>query len=69
MGAKNLVVEKKREMRAQIFTVGEKREAKEQCSGADPAVRAVRPGHWSPALGFRASCPDTSSFYTFLQNT
>lgn len=41
MGARNLFVEKKREMGAQIFTVGEKREAEEQCSGAGPVVRAV----------------------------
>jgi hypothetical protein len=34
MGAQNLVVGKKSEMGAQIFTVGEKREAEEQYSGA-----------------------------------
>jgi len=53
-------------MDAQIFTVGEKREAEEQCSGAGPAVRTVRPGHWAPALGFRASCPDSRPSPTHL---
>jgi len=66
MGAQNLFVEKKREMGAQIFTVGEKNEAEEQCSGGGPAVRAVRPGHWDPALGFRASCPDSRPSPTHL---
>ncbi len=59
MDAQNLIVGKKREMGAQIFSVGEKREAEQQYSGAGAAVRAVRPGHWAPALGFRTSCPDS----------
>ncbi len=66
MDAQNLVVGKKREMGAQFFTVGEKREAEQQYSGAGPAVRAVRPGHWAPALGFWTSCPDSRPSPTHL---